>query len=147
MTEPATRLPEELRRFNWAAFFAPWLWGPANKVWIGLASIPLAAISLAAIPSAILLLWIATRPGLMGDYPKGSAYLIGAPILALFLALAPLAFNYWFGARASQMAWRQLTKEGRDALGRRQRMLAPVCFVLFAAYWVLVVSVLLLVKS
>jgi len=32
----AQALPEELKGLNWGAFLLPFVWGPANQVWIGL---------------------------------------------------------------------------------------------------------------
>ncbi|HZT43963.1 MAG TPA: zinc ribbon domain-containing protein [Chthonomonadaceae bacterium] len=52
-TAPANQtqaLPEELKGLNWGAFLLPFVWGPANQVWIGLVG------ALALLPTPLFLL-------------------------------------------------------------------------------------------
>lgn len=36
---PDAQLPGELKGWNWGAFFLPFLWGPFNRVWVGLGTL------------------------------------------------------------------------------------------------------------
>ena len=36
MFTPADVVPEEIKRWNWGAFFGTWLWAIGNRVWVGL---------------------------------------------------------------------------------------------------------------
>ena len=33
------RIPEEIERWNWGAFFWTWIWAVFNRVWLGLAAL------------------------------------------------------------------------------------------------------------
>lgn len=41
---PEAQLPEELKGWNWGAFLLPFIWGPFNRVWIGLGGLVVFAI-------------------------------------------------------------------------------------------------------
>lgn len=41
---PEAQLPEDLRGWNWGAFLLPFVWGPFNKVWVGLGALMFGAV-------------------------------------------------------------------------------------------------------
>jgi hypothetical protein len=48
-----TAVPEEIKEWNWGAFFLTWIWGIGNKVWLAL--IALAPVPLVGLAMGILL--------------------------------------------------------------------------------------------
>jgi hypothetical protein len=48
-----TSVPEEIKEWNWGAFFLTWIWGIGNRVWLSL--IALAPIPLVGIAMMVLL--------------------------------------------------------------------------------------------
>ena len=62
-----TDLPEELKDFNWAAFFLTFIWGFKYKAWITFLAIPLMIIQLPIGLNWILLIALQLYCGIKGN--------------------------------------------------------------------------------
>ena len=112
-----------LPRFNWGAFFAPFLWGPAHGIWIGAIFIPILAFLDSIVVQAV-------RRG-------GWMWVTAAVIIA-----ATLAMMAWFGRTGSLQAYlRTSWGEPTERFNRRQRIWAVGSFlmlvlvIVFATIW------------
>lgn len=102
-----------LARFNWGAFFAPFLWGPAHRIWIGAIFVPILAFMDSIIVQAV------RRGGWMW-------------LTAAIIIVATIAMMAWFGRTGSLQAYlRTAWGEPVARFNRRQRVWAVISFVFF----------------
>ena len=99
--------------FNWGAFFAPFLWGPAHRIWVGAVFVPILAFLDSIVIQAV------KRGGWMW-VPAGA------------IVAATIAMMYWFGRTGSLQAYlRTAWGEPTARFNRGQRVWAVVSFVMF----------------
>ena len=76
----SSQTDQELRKWNWGAFFFGWIWGVFNKVYISLIQLVV---------------------GILGSMFA----IIGLGIITPLFSLAGLGLSIWLGVKGSQMAW------------------------------------------
>lgn len=99
---PRDKEVPELPVFNFGAFFAPFLWGPAHGSWVAALVLPLLIFVDSALRAAVY--------G-VGEGATLAAYIFyygGATVVVLFT----LALMFWFGRRGWGQAWAFVHRTG-----------------------------------
>lgn len=126
-------LPQEVKHFNWSAFFITWIWGVFNASYLTLISLAF------GVTTWILgiVLWFVAVLGMASDNMNG---MILYCIYSVLVFLGGIALRVWFGVKGNQWAWQNKKWNSTEHFNRVQKqwvlgtIIAAVAlgFVIFA---------------
>lgn len=117
-------IPEEVKRFNWGAFFWGWIWGLFNKSYLTLIGL---AVGLLSYIIAFVLGIIA---GAFGQSAIAGLMLLLIALTNIISAIVGLALSIWFGVKGNDWAWQNKTWKSLKHFHDVQRIWAIAGFVL-----------------
>ena len=107
-------LPQEVKHFNWGAFFLTWIWGVCNSAYLTLISLAFGIITWVI----GVILWFVAIFGMASNDMSGMIFYC---IYSVLVLIGGIALRVWFGVKGNQWAWQNKKWNSTEHFNRVQK--------------------------
>lgn len=123
--------PQELKGFNFGAFFLSWIWGLAHKVWIALLPLVFQTVAILGSLFGVYLIYSGVQRGKL-SVGQG-AFVAVLSTVASLLSLGGFAFSIYLGLKGNRLAWQKGGYASIDEFKKREKKwtIAGIIYLVF----------------